>query len=117
MFILHQIPAILNHHEILLEQLRNRLETWEPQQTIGDVFLEVVSAYCPIKNSKNYYIAINYLNFSVYKANSFGNLCTFFGQLEVRNESHKNDECCQARFQKFFRRKFFYCKTNLCFIY
>ncbi|XP_014488562.1 PREDICTED: rho guanine nucleotide exchange factor 17 isoform X2 [Dinoponera quadriceps] len=39
--IFYQIPAILGHHEVFLEELRRRLDTWEPRQTIGDVFLDV----------------------------------------------------------------------------
>ncbi|XP_015511669.1 rho guanine nucleotide exchange factor 17 isoform X3 [Neodiprion pinetum] len=39
--IFYQIPAILSHHEIFLEELRKRLESWELRQTIGDVFLDV----------------------------------------------------------------------------
>ncbi|XP_043279981.1 uncharacterized protein [Venturia canescens] len=39
--IFYQVPAILSHHEIFLEELRKRLETWELHQTIGDIFLEV----------------------------------------------------------------------------
>ncbi|PBC28241.1 Rho guanine nucleotide exchange factor [Apis cerana cerana] len=39
--ILVNIPAILNHHEVFLEELRKRLDTWELKQTIGDVFLDV----------------------------------------------------------------------------
>ncbi|XP_058793844.1 uncharacterized protein LOC131665757 isoform X2 [Phymastichus coffea] len=39
--IFYQVPAILSHHEVFLEELRKRLETWEVRQTIGDVFLEV----------------------------------------------------------------------------
>ncbi|XP_043786511.1 rho guanine nucleotide exchange factor 17 isoform X4 [Apis laboriosa] len=39
--IFYQIPAILNHHEVFLEELRKRLDTWELKQTIGDVFLDV----------------------------------------------------------------------------
>ncbi|XP_032453905.1 uncharacterized protein LOC100123336 isoform X2 [Nasonia vitripennis] len=39
--IFYQVPAILSHHEVFLEELRKRLETWELRQTIGDVFLEV----------------------------------------------------------------------------
>lgn len=37
-----QVPSILNHHEIFLEELRKRLDTWETKQIIGDVFLDVV---------------------------------------------------------------------------
>ncbi|XP_063982833.1 rho guanine nucleotide exchange factor 17 isoform X3 [Diachasmimorpha longicaudata] len=39
--IFYQVPAILSHHEVFLEELRKRLETWELRQTIGDVFLDV----------------------------------------------------------------------------
>ncbi|XP_029040419.2 rho guanine nucleotide exchange factor 17 isoform X9 [Osmia bicornis bicornis] len=39
--IFYQIPSILNHHEVFLEELRKRLDTWELKQTIGDVFLDV----------------------------------------------------------------------------
>lgn len=37
-----QIPSILNHHKVFLEELRKKLDTWELKQTIGDVFLDVV---------------------------------------------------------------------------
>ncbi|KAJ8678665.1 hypothetical protein QAD02_014452, partial [Eretmocerus hayati] len=39
--IFYQVPGILRHHEVFLEELSKRLETWELQQTIGDVFLDV----------------------------------------------------------------------------
>ncbi|XP_012256069.2 uncharacterized protein LOC105686072 isoform X1 [Athalia rosae] len=39
--IFYQVPAILSHHEVFLEELRKRLESWELRQTIGDVFLDV----------------------------------------------------------------------------
>ncbi|XP_018047737.1 PREDICTED: rho guanine nucleotide exchange factor 17 isoform X1 [Atta colombica] len=39
--IFYQVPALLSHHEIFLEELRRRLDTWELRQTIGDVFLDV----------------------------------------------------------------------------
>ena len=38
-----QIPAILAHHEVFLEELRKRLESWDSQQCVGGVFLEAVS--------------------------------------------------------------------------
>ncbi|XP_033212658.1 rho guanine nucleotide exchange factor 17 isoform X2 [Belonocnema kinseyi] len=38
--IFYQIPAILSHHEVFLEELRKKLEAWELGQTIGDVFLD-----------------------------------------------------------------------------
>ncbi|XP_012550335.2 rho guanine nucleotide exchange factor 17 isoform X1 [Bombyx mori] len=39
--IFYQVPAILNVHQVFLEQLRRRLEQWDLQQKVGDVFLEV----------------------------------------------------------------------------
>ncbi|XP_059046905.1 rho guanine nucleotide exchange factor 17-like [Achroia grisella] len=41
--IFYQVPAILNVHQVFLEQLRCRLEQWDLQQKVGDVFLEVFS--------------------------------------------------------------------------
>ncbi|GLG97565.1 JNK-interacting protein 3 [Gryllus bimaculatus] len=38
--IFYQVPAILSHHEVFLEQLRKRLDTWDVRQTVGDVFLD-----------------------------------------------------------------------------
>jgi hypothetical protein len=38
-----QIPAILAHHEVFLEELRKRLQHWDIKQKVGDVFLDVVS--------------------------------------------------------------------------
>nr|CAD7258990.1 unnamed protein product [Timema shepardi] len=39
--IFYQVPAILSHHEVFLEELRRKLEQWDTKQTVGDVFLEV----------------------------------------------------------------------------
>ncbi|RVE47028.1 hypothetical protein evm_008310 [Chilo suppressalis] len=39
--IFYQVPAILGLHQAFLEQLRRRLEHWDLQQKVGDVFLEV----------------------------------------------------------------------------
>lgn len=35
-----QIPEILGHHETFLDVLRQRLETWDNKQKVGDVFVE-----------------------------------------------------------------------------
>ncbi|GAB6028699.1 hypothetical protein CHUAL_004523 [Chamberlinius hualienensis] len=35
-----QIPEILNHHEVFLEVLKQRLENWDNKQIVGDVFVE-----------------------------------------------------------------------------
>lgn len=37
------VPSILNVHEKFLNELRNRLDAWEPLQRVGDAFVEVVS--------------------------------------------------------------------------
>ncbi|XP_071444281.1 uncharacterized protein [Hetaerina americana] len=38
--IFFQVPEILSHHEIFLEELRSRLDNWDPlRQQLGDVFL------------------------------------------------------------------------------
>ncbi|XP_022113896.2 rho guanine nucleotide exchange factor 17 isoform X2 [Pieris rapae] len=39
--IFYQVPAILNVHQEFLEKLRRRLEQWDLQQKVGDVFLDV----------------------------------------------------------------------------
>ncbi|KAL0819297.1 hypothetical protein ABMA28_008534 [Loxostege sticticalis] len=39
--IFNQVPAILNVHQVFLEQLRRRLEQWDLQQKVGDIFLDV----------------------------------------------------------------------------
>jgi len=38
-----KIPAILAHHEVFLEELRKRLESWDSKQCVGGVFLDTVS--------------------------------------------------------------------------
>ncbi|PSN51853.1 hypothetical protein C0J52_04735 [Blattella germanica] len=38
--IFYQVPAILAHHEVFLEELRKRLEHWDVKQKVGDIFLE-----------------------------------------------------------------------------
>ncbi|GBP22090.1 Rho guanine nucleotide exchange factor 17 [Eumeta japonica] len=39
--IFYQVPEILNIHQVFLEHLRRRLEQWDLQQKVGDVFLDV----------------------------------------------------------------------------
>ncbi|XP_066999339.1 rho guanine nucleotide exchange factor 17 [Anabrus simplex] len=38
--IFFQVPVILSHHEVFLEELRKRLDNWDIKQTVGDVFLD-----------------------------------------------------------------------------
>lgn len=37
------VPAILDIHKCFLDELRKRLDTWEPLQRVADAFVEVVS--------------------------------------------------------------------------
>ncbi|XP_077301096.1 rho guanine nucleotide exchange factor 17-like [Arctopsyche grandis] len=39
--IFYQVPAILALHEVFLDELRKRLESWDVKQKVGDVFLNV----------------------------------------------------------------------------
>ncbi|XP_058821549.1 uncharacterized protein LOC131683523 [Topomyia yanbarensis] len=41
--IFYMVPAILNIHERFLEELRRRLDAWDPLQKIGDAFVDVFS--------------------------------------------------------------------------
>ncbi|XP_055549403.1 uncharacterized protein LOC129732498 [Wyeomyia smithii] len=41
--IFFMVPAILNIHERFLEELRRRLDAWDPLQKIGDAFVDVFS--------------------------------------------------------------------------
>lgn len=36
------VPAILGIHQQFLDELRSRLEIWEPLQRVGDAFVQVV---------------------------------------------------------------------------
>lgn len=40
--IFFMVPAILNVHERFLDEMRRRLDAWEPLQKVGDAFIEVV---------------------------------------------------------------------------
>nr|XP_022915112.1 rho guanine nucleotide exchange factor 17-like isoform X1 [Onthophagus taurus] len=57
--IFFQVPAILAHHQLFLDELKKRHDHWDKKQKLGDVFLdmfskpEVVDAYANyINNSK-----------------------------------------------------------------
>ncbi|XP_044741700.1 rho guanine nucleotide exchange factor 17 isoform X2 [Chrysoperla carnea] len=39
--VFYQVPALLCHHEIFLDELHKRLEHWDAKQKIGDVFIDV----------------------------------------------------------------------------
>ncbi|KAL1131698.1 hypothetical protein AAG570_011311, partial [Ranatra chinensis] len=58
--IFYQVPSILAHHEVFLEELRKRLENWDINQRVGDLILEtftkqsVIDTYTAfINNWKN----------------------------------------------------------------
>lgn len=68
--IFFMVPAILNIHERFLEELRRRLDSWDPMQKIGDAFVDVVSLYyhriCCFKR-----ICVNLQCFSSSRGRSF----------------------------------------------
>lgn len=41
--IFFMVPNILAIHEKFLSELKARLDNWEPQQKVGDAFIETVS--------------------------------------------------------------------------
>ena len=41
--IFYMVPAILSIHERFLEELRRRLDSWDPLQKVGDAFVDVFS--------------------------------------------------------------------------
>lgn len=58
--IFYQVPEILQHHELFLEELKRRLEDWDVNQKVGDLFLDtftkqsVIDTYTAfINNWKN----------------------------------------------------------------
>ena len=36
------VPSILNVHKHFLDELKQRLDAWEPLQMVGDAFIETV---------------------------------------------------------------------------
>lgn len=42
------VPNILKIHQQFLDELRCRLDAWEPLQRVGDSFVKVVRTDCPI---------------------------------------------------------------------
>lgn len=60
--IFFMVPAILNIHERFLDELKRRLDAWEPLQKVGDAFIEAVSdSYFQINqicNEKFYYFVV-----------------------------------------------------------
>lgn len=39
------VPNILEIHQQFLDELRGRLDAWEPLQRVGDSFVKIVSAF------------------------------------------------------------------------
>ena len=56
-----QIPNILHLHEGFLEDLKRRLENWDSKKTIGDWFLNSVSAF-PSSNYAANFLECTFLN-------------------------------------------------------
>lgn len=52
--IFFQIPSLLSHHEVFLEELKKRLDHWDIKQKVGDVFLETFSKPAVIESYTNY---------------------------------------------------------------
>lgn len=46
------VPAILSIHQQFLDELRNRLEIWEPLQRVGDAFVQVFSTSTVLETCK-----------------------------------------------------------------
>lgn len=49
--IFYQIPEIHNLHERFLYRLRDRVEHWDVNQKIGDIFVNTVSLLVPLPPS------------------------------------------------------------------
>ncbi|XP_076261494.1 rho guanine nucleotide exchange factor 17-like isoform X3 [Rhynchophorus ferrugineus] len=49
-----QIPFLLSHHKNFLLKLKARLEQWDSRKTIGDIFLEMLTAADVIEHYVNY---------------------------------------------------------------
>lgn len=56
-----QIPSLLSHHQVFLDELKKRLEQWDVNQKVGDVFLDMVRWYLRIVR---YYLVYFTLQFS-----------------------------------------------------
>ncbi|GJQ67116.1 hypothetical protein Trydic_g21983 [Trypoxylus dichotomus] len=52
--IFFQVPALLSHHQVFLDELRKRLEHWDLKQKLGDVFLDMFSKPEVIETYTNY---------------------------------------------------------------
>ncbi|KAF5283417.1 hypothetical protein FQA39_LY04793 [Lamprigera yunnana] len=52
--IFFQIPSLLSHHQVFLEELKKRLDHWDVKQRVGDVFLDTFSKPAVIETYTNY---------------------------------------------------------------
>ncbi|KAK4872091.1 hypothetical protein RN001_016215 [Aquatica leii] len=52
--IFFQIPSLLSHHQVFLDELKKRLDHWDIKQKVGDVFLETFSKPAVIESYTNY---------------------------------------------------------------
>lgn len=68
--IFFMVPSILNIHEKFLEELRKRLDAWDPSQRIGDSYYDVVSSHLKCGTRK----PLSLLSFSVFETDSIRNV-------------------------------------------
>lgn len=54
------VPTILSVHKQFLEELKRRLDSWEPLQIVGDIFLDIVSKYLITPQWKVNYFSIRH---------------------------------------------------------
>ncbi|KAF5303219.1 hypothetical protein FQR65_LT08299 [Abscondita terminalis] len=52
--IFFQIPSLLSHHQVFLDELKKRLDHWDVKQKVGDVFLDTFSKPTVIESYTNY---------------------------------------------------------------
>lgn len=85
--IFFMVPSILSIHERFLDELKKRLDNWEPLQRISEVYIDVVSF------SKNFLsFLLKFLLFLVLKTDSIGILHSIRKQLEQGKGRHSNDQ-------------------------
>lgn len=51
--IFFKVPAIYSIHEKILEELKKRLDSWDANQKVGDIFIETVNLLLYIKKKRN----------------------------------------------------------------
>lgn len=62
--IFFMVPSIANIHERFLDELKRRLDAWDPLQKVGDAFVEVVCTFKIIFNHNKSDYCLSYIIFS-----------------------------------------------------